>query len=50
MAMLKTDHETHGRFMRYKAKRYYEGDNLTVTMLLNEFLDKAGAPRYEEVK
>lgn len=44
--MLKTDDETHDRFMRYRSKRHYEtGEKKTVTEVLNELLDAAGAER-----
>ena len=40
MAMLKTDKDTHTRFMRYVAKRFIQTENkMTVTEALNELLD-----------
>ncbi|MGZ4929365.1 MAG: hypothetical protein ACXV76_14025 [Halobacteriota archaeon] len=37
--MLKTDKDTHTRFMRYIAKRFIQtGNNMTVTEALNELL------------
>lgn len=40
MAMLKTDKDTHMRFMRYVAKRFIQTENkMTVTEALNELLD-----------
>ena len=38
--MLKTDKDTHMRFMRYVAKRFIQTENkMTVTEALNELLD-----------
>ena len=38
--MLKTDKDTHTRFMRYVAKRFIQTENkMTVTEALNELLD-----------
>ena len=38
--MLKTDKDTHTRFMRYIAKRFIQtGNKMTVTEALNELLD-----------
>jgi hypothetical protein len=40
MAMLKTNKETHTRFMNYIAKRFIQTEhNMTVTEALNELLD-----------
>jgi hypothetical protein len=40
MAMLKTDKDTHTRFMRYIAKRFIQTKKkMTVTEALNELLD-----------
>jgi hypothetical protein len=40
MAMLKTDKDTHTRFMQYVAKRFIQTENkMTVTEALNELLD-----------
>ena len=40
MAMLKTDKDTHTRFMRYIAKRFMQTEKkMTVTEALNELLD-----------
>jgi hypothetical protein len=40
MAMLKTDKDTHTRFMRYVAKRFIQTEHkMTVTEALNELLD-----------
>ena len=40
MAMLKTDKNTHTRFMRYIAKRFIQTEKkMTVTEVLNELLD-----------
>jgi len=40
MAMLKTDKDTHTRFMRYIAKRFIQTENkMTVTEALNELLN-----------
>jgi hypothetical protein len=40
MAMLKTDKDTHTKFMRYIAKRFIQTEKkMTVTEALNELLD-----------
>ncbi len=40
MAMLKTDDETHTRFMHFKAQWFvYLDENLTVTEMINKLLD-----------